>query len=70
MTNRTTIIANWKMQLSVEESVALSSAIVNKTKNLNLDNIDIILCPDFLSIPMVGDVIKNSNISLGSNLNH
>ncbi len=66
MTNRTTIIANWKMQLSVEESVALSSAIVNKTKNLNLDNIDIILCPDFLSIPMVGDVIKNSNISLGS----
>lgn len=64
--NRSTIIANWKMQLSVEESRALARAIIGKTKDLNLDNVDIILCPDFLSIPSVLEITKESDICLGS----
>lgn len=66
MTNKTTIIANWKMQLSVEESNTLAESIVKKTKDLNLENIDIILCPDFMSIGTVSSIIKESDIYLGS----
>ncbi len=56
------IIANWKMRLSISESLALAKKIdskLNKTKN------DIIICPDFLSLPLTSALLKNSKISIG-----
>lgn len=58
-----TIIANWKMQLTLKESLELAKQNVKKIKgNKNT----IVLCPDFLALPFVGPIIKGSGIYLGA----
>lgn len=57
-----TIIANWKMRLSVSESLALAKKIDSKLRN---SKNEIILCPDFLSLPLVSALLKNSQITVG-----
>jgi len=57
-----TIIANWKMRLSIGESLALAKKMEGrflKTKN------QIIICPDFLSLPLVSVALKNSPVFIG-----
>jgi len=58
-----TIIANWKMRLSVSESLALAKKLEIKLKDTKQK---IILCPDFLSLPLVLVALKNSFIDLGA----
>lgn len=58
-----TIIANWKMRLSVSESLALAKKLEIKLKDTKQE---IILCPDFLSLPLVSAALKNSFISIGA----
>lgn len=56
-----TIIANWKMNLSVKESILLGAKVAKiKTEN------DIIICPDFLSLSEIKSKIKENNIYLGA----
>lgn len=57
-----TIIANWKMRLSVSESLALAKKIDSRLRN---SKNEIILCPDFLSLPLVSALLKNSQITVG-----
>ncbi len=64
--NKSTIIANWKMQLSPEESNILAGALCKKIERLNLDNINLIICPDFLSIPSIRDIVSGTELRLGS----
>ena len=60
------LILNWKMQLSVNDSCALAEEINNEFDNLNLDKIELGICPDFLSMHKISKIIKASNIKLGS----
>lgn len=60
------ILANWKMQLPIEESTQLAKDIKEKLKNHKLDKIDVGLCPDFLAIPEISKILKNTKIDLGS----
>ena len=60
------ILANWKMQLSLPKSINLAKKIKEKLKNHKLEKIDVALCPDFLAIPAVSEILKNTNIDLGS----
>lgn len=57
------IVANWKMKLSLEESLRLASEI-----DLGLVNgkNKVIICPDFLSLPLIGVSIGVSNFYLGA----
>lgn len=54
---------NWKMQLSVNDSCALAKKI---TEDLNFEHVELGICPDFLSIHKISEIIKKSNIKLGS----
>lgn len=56
------IIANWKMQLSLKESLELAKQSVKKIKVKNI----IVLCPDFLALPYVGPILKGTNLNLGA----
>ncbi len=59
------IVANWKMQLSVESSVALSRALVPVVAGAG-DEFSLVLCPSFVSIPGVAKEIQHTAIGLGS----
>jgi triosephosphate isomerase len=57
------IMANWKMQLTIKESLELArqySKEINATKN------EIVICPDFASLAFVGPVLKGSKMLLGA----
>ncbi|MFA5155519.1 MAG: triose-phosphate isomerase [Patescibacteria group bacterium] len=58
-----TIIANWKMQLSYRASLDLARAYVRQIKNVKHEPV---LCPDYLALPDIARLLKNSRIKLGA----
>lgn len=57
------IIANWKMKLSVEESLRLASKLnLGLTKRRQ----QVIVCPDFISLPLITASGLTSNFSFGA----
>lgn len=59
------IIANWKMKLSVEESLRLASEINLGLKKLKTKN-KVIICPDYISLPLIMLSIDKHYFSLGA----
>ena len=57
------IIANWKMKLGLNESLALAKKLNNKLKN---DKNNIVICPDYLSLIPIANIFKKSKIVLGA----
>jgi triosephosphate isomerase (TIM) len=64
MDNEKIIIANWKMKLSLKETSKLASEFREKSKDSQAREITI--CPNFLSLPELSKVFKDSNLKLGS----
>ena len=61
---RPLVAGNWKMNLTIRESAALVTAFI---KALDAwDRADIVLCPPYLSIPCVRDLLKETRINLGA----
>jgi len=62
---RTPLVAgNWKMYKTPSEAIVLAEAVV---KELSVqDEIDIVLCPPFIALGVVGQVIAGSGIGLGA----
>ncbi len=62
---RTPIIAgNWKMNKTVEEAVAL---VRNMRAGLNqVTSVDRVLCPPFLALPAVAELLTPTSIKLGA----
>jgi len=58
------IAGNWKMNTTVGEAIEL----VNKMRSEldEIDNVDKILCPPFISLAVVRELIKGSSIELGA----
>jgi len=62
-------IANWKMNLTIEESISFSEKLQRKV--LENHNTQIILCPSFVSIKDVKKSFLNSKIQIGAqNIHH
>lgn len=59
------IIANWKMNLGIKESVKLTDQILSVFKN-KITKQEIVLCPDFTALYEVGLKLKKSQIKLGA----
>lgn len=61
------VIANWKMNLSIEDSVKLAKNLANSFSKLKLkERLDLVVCPTFPSISEVAAVLKKTDISLGA----
>jgi triosephosphate isomerase len=60
------IAGNWKMNLDINESRELAKSILDKTDKKYFQYTDVLLCPTFVSLNAVGDVIKDSQILLGA----
>ncbi|MGC9048948.1 MAG: triose-phosphate isomerase [Patescibacteria group bacterium] len=62
------IIANWKMNLGLAQTISLTKDILNGLKKIKKDwsKIDIVLCPSFVYLSEVKKLIMKSNIELGA----
>lgn len=56
------IVANWKMQLNIKDSLILAKKIsqFNKYKS------DVAICPDYTPLLLIAHILKKSKISLGA----
>ncbi len=58
------IAGNWKMNTTVIEAIELVQAM--RAELDRIDNVDKVLCPPFVSLARVGELIKGSSIKLGA----
>ncbi|MEI6627083.1 MAG: triose-phosphate isomerase [bacterium] len=58
------IIANWKMNLNLAETIDLATKLKGR---LQLDfTKEVVLCPHFVGLPKVGEIVKGSALHLGA----
>lgn len=58
-------IANWKMSLSLEETLGLIKKIAKEVK-IPENNFEVVVCPSFTALTEASALLKKSKISLGS----
>jgi triosephosphate isomerase len=64
MARKKFIAGNWKMNTTLPEAVALAKAVVDKMGTVT--NVDVAVCPPFVNLSAVADVLEGSNIKLGA----
>lgn len=58
------IAGNWKMNTNLKEAVALVREMQNKLESIK--GVEKVVCPPFISLAAVADLLKNSSIQLGA----
>jgi triosephosphate isomerase len=58
------ISGNWKMNTNLEEAVSLVRAMVAELDSI--DNVEKVLCPPFISLASIKELIKGTSIGLGA----
>ena len=66
--SRPFVAGNWKMNTTVTEAKALASHIRDDLRNVG--EIEIVLCPPFVSLAEVSNVVENSKIKTGAQNMH
>ena len=61
---RACVAGNWKMNKSVQESLSLVKELVPGLDSI--ENVDSVICPPFIALAKVADLVKNSKIELGA----
>ena len=62
--NNIQIVANWKMNTTISDSINISTKLSNA--NLDTNNIDITVCPPSLYLAQVHQILKNSSLKIGA----
>jgi len=58
------IAGNWKMNTTVSEAITLVNEMRSRLDEIT--NVDKVICPPFISLAPVGDLIRGSSIKLGA----
>ena len=58
------IAGNWKMNTTVAEAVALVRTMLAGLDKIS--NVEKVVCPPFVSLAAVSEIIKNSSVKLGA----
>jgi triosephosphate isomerase len=58
------IAGNWKMNTTIEEAVELAKSVVEETKDRG--DVEVAVCPPYVSLSAVAQVIKKSGVKLGA----
>ena len=64
MSEEKIIIANWKMKLSLQDSLKLAEEIKKVFKNFEKG--EVAVCPNMLSLVGVGEILKGTNVKVGA----
>lgn len=62
------IAANWKMNKAVSEAVDFAKELKDLTRDIF--NVEIVVCPPFISLAYVGETLKNTSLKLGAQNMH
>lgn len=57
------VAGNWKLNGSLESIDALASGVVSQASDVD---VDVVLCPVFVHLDRVSEILKNSNVALGA----
>ena len=62
------ITASWKMNLNVEESLSYAQKLVEYGKKhlQGQENIEVFICPDFLTLYPISNIFKNTGFKIGA----
>jgi triosephosphate isomerase len=66
MTYKKIVIANWKMKLMLAETLSLAKEIKIKFKEFDFSKGDIVVCPNFISLLGVKEILRGSSLKLGA----
>jgi len=61
---RPIIVGNWKMYKDVNEAIELANNI--KRAVFDVDSVEIVICPPFIDLGDVGEMLVETNIALGA----
>src|SRR3989338_3436615 len=61
---RSIIAGNWKMNKTIHEAIDLANKV--KREVYRMDTVDIVLCPPYIALSEVSEVIMDTNIALGA----
>ena len=64
MTRKKIIAGNWKMNTNLSEATALAHGILDQSRAYT--HVEIVLCPPYISLTQVGQIIKGTHIKLGA----
>lgn len=64
MARKKFIAGNWKMNTTLDEAVGLAKGLVAKLGSVS--DVDIALCPPYINLKAVSDIVKGSTIKLGA----
>jgi triosephosphate isomerase len=59
------IAGNWKMNTTADTAVKLCNDILNKLDVLQ-NELKVLVCPPFINIPIVSDIVKDTQLLLGA----
>ncbi len=57
------VAGNWKMNMTPAKAVSLIETLKDK---INVTNVDVVVCPPFVSLPAVLEAVKGTNIAVGA----
>lgn len=57
------IVGNWKMNYTITEAESFVESIKDK---INVDYVDVVICPNFVSLNNISNVLEGTNIKLGA----
>ena len=58
------IAGNWKMNTTVDEAVVLVQELLAALNAV--DNVDRVLCPPFISIQRISELVKSTTVTIGA----
>lgn len=64
MARKKFIAGNWKMNTTIDEAVMLAKAVVEKMGKVS--DVDIAVCPPYISLKAVARALKGSSVKLGA----
>jgi triosephosphate isomerase (TIM) len=59
------IVGNWKMQLGIAESIALTKELVSYCQALKT-SMAVVVCPSYVALPLVRDIVDDGPVQLGA----
>jgi len=59
-------VANWKMQMPVKKAIAYVADNLMSLKSMANDNAQIVICPSFVAIASIAQVLKNCSVRCGA----
>jgi triosephosphate isomerase len=60
------IAGNWKMYMKIPEAIEFANGLKREIFNLNLDNIDVVICAPFTALSNLSEVFADSEVKLGA----